>query len=169
LQIIISDSSCLIDLHKASLLEAFVCLPYEVCVPDVILESELLSFSAEEKKALQDMGLKVLELPGDGLLSVQNLRRESPVLSVNDCFACILAERHIGSVLLTGDGDLRLISQARGIEVHGILWCMDMIHAAETATVRQIHDALTIFATDATVRLPAATLAKFIKKFGDLL
>lgn len=169
MQIIISDSSCLIDLQKASLLEAFVRLPYDMCVPDVIFESELLSFSAKQKKSLQSEGLKILELPGDGILSVQNLRREKPALSVNDCFACILAQRHPGCVLLTGDGDLRMVSEERGIEVHGILWCMDEIHTAQTATVRQIHDALVSFSADATVRLPAVTLAKFIKKYGELL
>lgn len=169
MQIIISDSSCLIDLQKASLLEAFVRLPYDVCVPDVIFESELLSFSAKEKKTLQDIGLEILELPGDGLLSVQNLRREKPALSVNDCFACVLAQRHSGCILLTGDGDLRTISEEHGIEVHGILWCMDEIHTAKTATIRQIHDALVMFEADATVRLPGNILARFIKKYGDLL
>ena len=119
MQIIISDSSCLIDLQKASLLEAFVRLPYDVCVPDVIFESELISFSTQEKNALQELGLRILELPGDGILSVQNLRREKSALSVNDCFACI--------------------------RVHGILWCIDEIHIAQTATIRQLYDALVMF------------------------
>lgn len=169
MQIIISDSSCLIDLQKASLLEAFVCLPYDVCVPDVIFESELISLSKEEKDALQNLGLQILELPGDGLLSVQNLRREKPVLSVNDCFACVLAQRHPDCILLTGDGALRVISEERGVEVHGILWCMDEIHTAKTATAQQIHEALVMFEADSTVRLPATILTKFIKKYGDLL
>lgn len=169
MQIIISDSCCLIDLQKASLLEAFVHAPYEVCVPDVIFESELLSFSTEQKRALQDTGLRVLELPGGSILSVQNLRRENPALSVNDCFACILAQKHTGSILLTGDGNLRKTSEDLGIEVHGILWCLDVMYAAQTATAQQIHQALSTFKSDATVRLPARSLESFIKKYGDLL
>ena len=143
-------------------------MPYDVCIPDVIFESELISFSTKQKRSLQNAGLKILELPGDGILSVQNLGRKKPVLSVNDCFACVLAQRHPGCILLTGDGDLRFASEERGIEVHGILWCMDEIHAARTATVKQIHDALVFFSTDATVRLPATTLARFIKKYENL-
>ncbi len=169
MQIIISDSSCLIDLQKASLLEAFVRLPYDVCVPDVIFESELISFSTQEKNALQKLGLRILELPGDGILSVQNLRREKSALSVNDCFACIIAQRNAGSILLTGDGALRATSEARGIRVHGILWCIDEIHIAQTATIRQLYDALVMFESDSTVRLPKSDLTRFTRKYGDLL
>ena len=169
MQIIISDSSCLIDLHKASLLEAFIRLPYDICVPDVIFESELLSLSNAQKNALKDAGLRILELPGDGILSVQNLRREKPVLSVNDCFACILAQRYSGCILLTGDSSLRAISEERGIKVHGIFWSIDEIHNARTATVKDICNALDNFATDATVRLPENILRATIKKYNDLL
>ncbi len=151
------------------MLEAFVCLPYDIGVPDVIFESELLSFSVRQKRTLKKMGLEILELPGDSILSVQNLRREKPALSVNDCFACVLAERHSGCILLTGDGGLRTISKESGIEVHGILWCIDEIHAAQTATARQIHDALVLFESDATVRLPQSSLNRFIKKYKALL
>lgn len=48
MRIIVSDSSCLIDLRKADLLEAFLKLPYELVVPDVLLEDELLRFSAKQ-------------------------------------------------------------------------------------------------------------------------
>ena len=169
MRIIISDSSCLIDLQKASLLEAFVCLPYDVCVPDVIFESELLSFTENEKQTLLDLGLSVLELPGDGLLAVQNLRREQPALSVNDCFACVLSQRHTGSVLLTGDAHLRAVSEHRGVEVHGIFWCLDEIYSYQTTTVNNILNALLLFDGDAMVRLPNALLSKYIRKYKELL
>jgi rRNA-processing protein FCF1 len=158
----------LIDLNKASLLKAFVRLPYEVCVPDVIFESELLTFSVEEKAALQSGGLQVLELPGEEILSVQNLRRERPALSVNDCFAYSLAQRSPSSILLTGDGNLRKAAQDRGIEVHGILWCMDELHTMQLASAQQLHDALVLLSEDGTVRLPEGDLVKSIKKFSEL-
>ena len=51
-RLVISDSSCLIDLRKASLLEAFLRLPYEVLIPDTLFEDELLRFSPAQKNSL---------------------------------------------------------------------------------------------------------------------
>lgn len=38
MRIIVSDSSCLIDLRKASLLEAFLALPFEILIPNTARE-----------------------------------------------------------------------------------------------------------------------------------
>jgi hypothetical protein len=35
-RIIVSDSSCLIDLRKASLLDVFLRLPYEIVIPNTL-------------------------------------------------------------------------------------------------------------------------------------
>lgn len=35
MRIVVSDSSCLIDLRKASLLDALVRLPYELLIPNM--------------------------------------------------------------------------------------------------------------------------------------
>ena len=43
LRVVISDSSCLIDLRKASLLPAFLRLPYELLIPNALFEDELLN------------------------------------------------------------------------------------------------------------------------------
>lgn len=64
MRIIISDTSCLIDLRKAALLTAFPRLPFEILIPNTLFEDELLSFSADEKKNLIAAGLKVVDLPG---------------------------------------------------------------------------------------------------------
>ena len=46
LRIVVSDASCLIDLRKASLLEAFLRLPYECLIPDTLFDEELLKFTS---------------------------------------------------------------------------------------------------------------------------
>jgi hypothetical protein len=56
MRIIVSDSSCLIDLRKASLLDVFLRLPYEILIPNTLFEDELLKFTAEQKKALLRAG-----------------------------------------------------------------------------------------------------------------
>jgi hypothetical protein len=47
MRLIVSDTSCLIDLRKASLLEALIRLPYEIGIPDVLFE-ELVRFESLE-------------------------------------------------------------------------------------------------------------------------
>jgi hypothetical protein len=62
MRIIVSDSSCLIDLKKASLLGVFLSLPYEILIPNTLFEDELLSFTAGEKRMLLQGGLQVVDL-----------------------------------------------------------------------------------------------------------
>jgi hypothetical protein len=52
MRIVVSDSSCLIDLRKVSLLDIFLQLPYEFLIPNTLFEEELLRFSAAQKRAL---------------------------------------------------------------------------------------------------------------------
>jgi len=52
MRIVVSDSSCLIDLRKVSLLDALLRLPCEFLIPNTLFEDELLKFTATQKKAL---------------------------------------------------------------------------------------------------------------------
>lgn len=51
-----------------------------------------------------DNGLKVLDLPSDGVRRAIKLEADFPALSIHDCFAFALAESIPDSILLTGDG-----------------------------------------------------------------
>lgn len=166
MRIIVSDSSCLIDLRKASLLEAFLGLPYEIVIPDTLFEEELLKFSAAEKALLLEGGLKVVGLPGEGVLRAQEVASRFSALSIHDCFAFTLAERNPGCILLTGDGLLRSVADGNGIEVHGVLWAIDDMHKASTATIVQIVEALELFESNPMIfRLPIRDLRAFIKRY----
>ena len=68
MRLIVSDSSCLIDLRKASLLEAFLGLPYEILIPNTLFEEELVRFTQEQKDLLIQGGLQVMDLPGESVL-----------------------------------------------------------------------------------------------------
>ena len=65
-QVVISDSSCLIDLRKASLLEAFLRLPYELLIPNTLFEEELLKFRAAQCRVAFDAGRVLLLSPFTG-------------------------------------------------------------------------------------------------------
>ncbi|MCI4588470.1 hypothetical protein MRS93_24680 [Escherichia coli] len=91
MRIVVSDSSCLIDLRKASLLEAFLKLPYELLIPNTLFEEELLKFSIAQKRALVRGGLRVVDLPGERVLRAVEVARQLPRLSIHDGFAFALA------------------------------------------------------------------------------
>jgi predicted nucleic acid-binding protein len=168
MRIIVSDSSCLIDLRKASLLDAFLKLPYEILIPNTLFEDELLKFTDAQKRELIRAGMKVMDLPGESVLRAQQLLRSTPQLSIHDGFALALAENHAGCILLTGDGNLRVLAATNGIEVHGVLWIIDELHTNRLGTATILHAALLVLEQDSTVRLPARELSAFIKRYERL-
>ena len=166
LRLVISDSSCLIDLRKASLLEAFLRLPYEFLIPDTLFEDELLRFSPAQKKSLVRGGLKVVELPGEGVLRARQIVREFAHLSIHDGFAYALAESRPGCILLTGDGPLRGFARRQKIEVHGVLWVIDELQGHRISTMGTLHAALQALASDLTVRLPQHEMAEYLMRYA---
>jgi predicted nucleic acid-binding protein len=168
MRIVVSDSSCLIDLRKVSLLDTFLRLPYEFLIPNTLFEEELLKFTAAQKNALVRGGLKVVDLPGERVLRAQQVVRTVPTISVHDGFAFALAESHPDSILLSGDGELRKLAAVHEIEVHGVLWVIDEIHRCKLATVANLRSALQLFSGDATVRLPRRELVAYIKRFEGM-
>jgi len=168
MRIVVSDSSCLIDLRKVSLLDALLKLPCEFLIPDTLFEDELLKFTVAQKKALIRAGLKVIDLPGERVLRAQTVIRQSPRLSVHDGFAFALAESHRGCILLTGDGELRSLATRHKMEVHGVLWVIDEIHRHQIEKAKTLLAALRAFSADPTVRLPRREMAASIKRFSGL-
>jgi predicted nucleic acid-binding protein len=168
MRIIVSDSSCLIDLRKASLLDAFLRLPFEILIPNTLFEDELLKFTAQQKTAMLDAGMKVVDIPGPGVVRARDLMIANPYLSLHDGFAFVLAEMHQGCILLTGDRRLRGLASASNIAVHGVLWAVDQIHA-NGRSAKECHEALETLNGDPAVRLPPRELLAAIKRFADLL
>jgi predicted nucleic acid-binding protein len=164
-RIIVSDSSCLIDLRKGSLLEVFLRLPYEFLIPNTLFEDELLKFTEAQKQILLDGGLKVIDLPGERVMRAQQVVRTVPQLSAHDGLAFALAESHPGCILLSGDGELRRFASEHEIEVHGILWILDELHRCKLATASRLESVLTQFSGDANVRLPPKEIAACLRRY----
>jgi len=164
MRIIVSDSSCLIDLRKGSMLAAFLQLPYEILIPNTLFEDELLRFTDDEKKLLRS-SMKIMDLPGNSVIRAQQVVRALPRLSIHDGFAFALAEANPGCILLTGDGGLRELADKHDMTVHGVLWVVDEIHANALVTVDVILAALSLFAGDSTVRLPRRLLLAAITRY----
>ncbi|WP_191082730.1 PIN domain-containing protein [Roseococcus microcysteis] len=165
MRIIISDTSALIDLRKGALLEALLRLPYEIQVPDLLYEDELLSIPATEKRALVRQGLRVIGLSGALIDRAVALERENPALRLYDCSAWALAETTQDCILLTGDGRLRAAA-GTAIEVHGVLWAFDEVHRHRTADPVVLHAALFTWSEDATVWLPDSEIRARQRRLG---
>jgi len=168
MRIVVSDSSCLIDLRKVSLLDTFLRLPYEFLIPNTLFEEELLKFTAAQETSLIHGGLKVMDLPGERVLRAQEVLRKIPQLSVHDGFAFALAESYPGCILLTGDSKLRTLATQHAMEVHGVLWVLDEIYRIRLTSAATLLAALRIFAADPTVRLPRRELGVYIKRYEKL-
>src|SRR5262249_28447955 len=150
-------SGCLIDLRKALLLDAFLGLPFEILIPNTLFEDELLKFTAAQKKDLLGVGLKVIDIPGPGVLRAREIVMLNPHLSIHHGLAYVLAEKNKGCVLLTGDGRLRDLAATNGIAVRGVLWVVDEIHK-NGYSAAGCHKGLVALNADPSVRLPPKEL-----------
>jgi predicted nucleic acid-binding protein len=137
MRIIVSDSSCLIDLRKGGLLEAFLELPFEFVIPDVLLENELLSLSRAERTLLR-RSMEVAVLEEDGVKRAEEVLAETPALSTYDAFAFVVAEEREHAILLTGGRRLRGLAETHKIEVHGVLWVVDQLVVHGKASERAV-------------------------------
>jgi predicted nucleic acid-binding protein len=168
MRIVVSDTSCIIDLRKVSLLDIFLKLPYEILIPDLLFEEELLKFTEAQKRALIKDGLRIIDMPGERVLRAQQVMRSNPRLSVHDGFAFALAEGHPGCILLTGDGCLRDMALTQKIEVHGFLWIIDEMLRHQLRTAQLLCAALRALMVDPAVRLPKTELAALMKRLQNM-
>lgn len=165
--VVVNDASCLIDLRKGQLLHVLLRLPYRFIVPLPIREEELLDFTAQEWRMLEDAGLATYDLPGEEVAKVLALRRVHSSLSANDCFALVTTTCHEDGILLTGDGLLRKVAAAQEVRVHGVLWVIDELHAAEACDVELLVSALQLWRDDDSVFLPVAEIDKRLQRLRD--
>ena len=154
MRIVVSDTSCMIDQRKASLLEDLRRLPYSFAIPDILFEDERLCISDGKKIALRQRGLEVRKLSGTSVTRVQRYFNEHNPLKLNDCFALALAEDIECSILLTGDRSLRDVSRGNGADVRGVLWITDELEKHDIVPLPRLYDALQLFHDDNLVFLP---------------
>jgi hypothetical protein len=164
--IIVNDASALIDLKKGELLHVLGALPFRWIVPLPIREEEMLSFSGQDWATLDAAGFEVFDLPPNMVGEAFAVRRAFPRLSANDCFCLVSAVGHENAVLLTGDGELRAVAQARAVEVHGVLWIADHLFDARACDAGLLRRALIIWDEDPAVRLPRREILARLRRYG---
>ena len=168
MRVIVSDTSCLIDLRKADLLEAFIRTPYEKIIPDILYDQEIVKFTQKQRHTIE-RGINVRSLPGTGVERAIEVAGHNPALTIHDCFALVLAESTNDSILLTGDNTLRRVASGAGLEVHGMLWVLEEIRQSKHATLKTLIKTLELFRDDSTIHLPPQEMNKLLSKYRQLL
>ena len=152
-RVVVNDASCLIDLRKGGLLAVLRNLPYRFVVPLPVRESEVLDFSNEQWRQLDDAGMITHDLTPDEVAQALALKQRHPALSANDSFCFVTALAHHG-ILLTGDALLRRVATYSGLRVHGVLWMVDQLDVARACARSLLIQALKTWQDDGTVFLP---------------
>jgi len=163
LQVLVSDTSVIIDLERGRLLERVFQLRYEFVVPDLLFEDELRPYGGER---LLELGLRVAELDDAGVSEAIQARRETPALSLPDVFAYTLARAN-SWVLLSGDGPLRALAERTNVECHGVLWIFDELEANALVDPQGLHDSLSLISQHERCRLPTPEIRKRLRRYKD--
>lgn len=164
-QLLVSDTSILIDLDRGDLLEALFGLPFEIAVPDVLYADELEAWRGAK---LLSLGLRVLELDSDGVALAQSYAQASASVSVPDAFALTLCKT-CGHSLLTGDRRLRTLAEREQVVCHGLLWVLDSIEEAGLLEARVLLSALERIVQHRRSRLPSDEVRRRVDHYRQLM
>lgn len=167
MRVIVSDTSCVIDLRKGQLLEAILDLPYTIAMPRPLFDDELLSLKDEEKERLLKGGLEVLDVDGAGVKAARAYRKSFKRLRLYDCFALVVVEKLKSSILLTGDRNLKKVAIDSGVEAHGVLWATDQLYEHKCCSAQTLKNALRSFLGDPLVFVPRENSGKTERKTGS--
>ena len=91
MQVLVSDSSVLIELSKRDLLDRMFQLRFPFAVPDLLFNEELIDLGRYARRDLVRMGLRVEGLDPDGVATAIAYQSRRRALSLVDCFALALA------------------------------------------------------------------------------
>jgi len=166
LQVLVTDTSVIIDLEHGSLLEASFRLDCRFVVPDLLYKEELKkNFNGEE---LMRLGLVIEQLDDDGASLAQAYRLQNLHLSRPDCSALALA-RTLPGVLLTGDNDLKQFAIEKSVECHGVLWLLDEMGNAGVANFQQLYNGLTAMWQHPDCYLPEQEVHRRLTRYAERL
>lgn len=167
MEIMVADTSVLIDLERGALIEKCFDLPYRFTVPDLLYRNELAGrdYGPGLGERLLALGLKVEELDGDEVSEALGYRQRRPALSFTDSFALALAAgRHW--TLLTGDRVMREFAASLDVVCHGVLWLIDRIFEAGIASQNDLVSGLQAIRDHPRCRLPRAEIESRMVRYS---
>ena len=166
MQVLVSDSSVLIEFSKRGLLHRIFELRFQFTVPDLLFHQELIDLGPYSRQDLLSWGLRVEELDPDGVTNAMAYQARRPALSLVDCFALALAGRH-RYTLLTEDRRMRNCAQDESIPHHGVLWIINQMHRAAILTTPQVTAALETMLADPRCPVPNQDLTRCLRGLAE--
>ena len=94
MQVLVSDSSILIEFSKREILHKMFELDFEFAVPDLLFHEELIDLGPFGMQDLLGFGLRVESLDATGVELAGAYQSERAALSLVDSFALALAGSH---------------------------------------------------------------------------
>lgn len=162
MDVLVSDTSVVIDLERAQLIERIFALPYRFVVPDALYENEMRDFGGEKLVAL---GLEVRALTGAQVLEAQRLRALERKISIHDSYALALAKAQ-AAILLAGDAAMRRLAEVEGLRCHGVLWIFDQLEDRRVVAAAALHESLTRVTEHPRCRLPAEAVRRRLERYS---
>ena len=162
MDVLVSDTSVIIDLERAEIIEHVFALPYRFIVPDALYEQELKDYGG---KRLIAKGLQVRTLTGEQMQEAQRLRTLERRISIHDSYALSLAKAE-AAILLAGDAAMRRFAEAEGVRCHGVLWIFDQLEDKQTVSRALLLQALTRLAAHPRCRLPRDAINLRLARLG---
>jgi hypothetical protein len=148
--VLVSDTSVVIDLERSQLIERVFRLPYRFVVPSALYEQEMQAYGGERLIAL---GLAVRALSGEQVAEAQRLRVCERRISIHDSYALALAKTE-AAMLHAGDKPLRELAEAEKVPCHGVLWVFDQLEEHGVVAAAGLCAGLILIADHPRCRLP---------------
>ena len=154
-QVLISDTSVLIDLGRCNCLTAAFRLPeVSFAVPEILYAREL---EDSEGPTLRALGLQIVALSSGELALASSYQERVKTISLPDSSALALA-RQRQLTLLTGDGPLRELARVEGVPIHGVLWLLDELERHAVVTATELLHGLSALKAHPRCRLPQSSV-----------
>ena len=161
MNVLLPDTSVLIDLERGAILETIFCLPFNYAVPSLLYQMKLKDYGGN---ALMDLGLRLEELDVKEVMLAQTYSLRLRALSVPDSFALAKSRSWI---LLSGDRKLVRLAKEEEVAVHGVLWLFDRMYDEGVADRTELFNSLRAITAHPRCRLPKAEIEKRLRIYCD--
>ena len=163
MDVLVSDTSVVIDLERAELIEHIFALPYRFVVPDALYENEIKDYGGAR---LVELGLEVRSLTGEQITEAQRFRSLERRISIHDSYALSLAKAE-AAILLAGDAAMRRLAEAEEVRCHGVLWVFDQLEEQRVVAAAALHDGLTRVVAHPRCWLPREAVNQRLSRYSE--
>jgi len=162
MDVLVSDTSVVIDLERAQLIEHIFALHYRFVVPDALYEKEIKDYGGERLVAL---GLEIRSLTGEQITEAQRFRSKERRISIHDSYALSLAKAE-AAILLAGDSAMRRLAEAEEVRCHGVLWVFDQLEKQRVVAASALLEGLTRVVAHPRCWLPREAVIQRLRRYA---